>query len=238
MIINALNSISQRLVLNKNLMKKSNDVLRKEVIETITWEPILDSTKIEVSVQDGIVTLAGSVDNYTQKKEAEESIKNISGVKAVVDDVKVNLSFSAIRNDTDIASSVVTVLKDNWAVPSHRLKVTVKEGWVTLEGVLHWNFQRKSAENAIRYLEGVRGVIDNVKIEAEIKNEIEKEIVEKALSRSWILDIGNIKVRVDGKTIFLSGIVSSLFEKEEAERITWNTPGVWYVDNELFVELD
>ncbi|MBF4464358.1 MULTISPECIES: BON domain-containing protein [unclassified Flavobacterium] len=219
-------------------MKKNNDVLLKEVKEAIKWEPILNSNDIDVSVNDGIVTLGGTVDNYTQKKEAEQTVKNIAGVKAVVDDVKVDLYFSAIKSDTDIAASVVKVLRENWAVPDHLLKVTVENGWVTLEGILHWNFQRKAAENAIRYLEGVRGVIDKIKIEAEIKNELEKEFVEKALRRSWLLDIDNIRVRVDNKTITLSGIVSSLFQKEEAERIAWNTPGVWYVDNELLVEFD
>ncbi|WP_417940862.1 BON domain-containing protein [Flavobacterium sp. RS13.1] len=219
-------------------MKKSNDVLRKEVMEAIKWEPILNSNDIDVRVNDGIVTLGGTVDNYTQKKEAEQVVKSVSGVKAVVDDIKVDLYFSGIKSDTDIAALVIKALHENWAVPDHRLKVTVENGWVTLEGILHWNFQRKEADNAIRYLEGVRGVIDKIKIEAEIKNELEKEFVEKALRRSWLLDIDNIRVRVDNKTIILSGIVSSLFQKEAAERIAWNTPGVWHVDNELLVEFD
>lgn len=217
-------------------MKKSNDVLGDEVVEAIKWEPLLSSNDINVSVQDCIVTLGGTVDNYTQKREAEQAVKNIAGVKAIVDDVKVDLFFSAIKSDTDIAASVIKALRENWAVPDHRIQVTVENGWVRLEGILHWNFQRKAADNAIRYLPGVRGVIDQIKIEAEIKNELRKEIVEKALSRSWILDVDNIKVRVEGKTIYLSGVVDSLFQKEEAERIAWNTPGVWYVDNELVVD--
>lgn len=205
------------------------------MIEAIKWQPLLHSNKIDVRVQDGIVTLVGTVENYTQKKEAEETVKHILGVKAVVDEAKVNLSFSAIRNDKDIASSVIKALQDNWAVPDHRLRAIVEEGWVTLEGILHWNFQRKAADNAIRYLEGI---IDKIKIEAEVKNELGQEIVVKALSRSWIIVIDNIKVRVDGKTIFRSGIVSFLFQKDEAERIAWNTSRVWYVNNELMVELD
>ncbi|WP_291143535.1 BON domain-containing protein [Flavobacterium sp. UBA7680] len=219
-------------------MKKSNDVLSKEVVEGLKWEPLLNSGKIEVSVHEGIVTLSGTVDNYNNKKQAEHTVKHISGVKSVIDNIEVKLSASSIRNDQDIAASVIKALKEKWAVPNHKVKVTVNDGWVTLEGILHWNFQRKAADNAIRYLDGVRGVIDQIQIEAEINNEIEKEIVRKALSLSWILDIGNIKVRVDGKTIFLSGIVSSLYQKEEAERIAWDTTGVWYVDNELIVEFD
>lgn len=219
-------------------MKKSNDVLRKEVVEAIKWEPLLSSNEIDVNVKDGIVTLGGTVDNYTQKKEAEQAVKNIAGVKRVIDDVKVELYFSAIKSDTDIAASVNKALQENWAVPNHKIQVTVKNGWVTLEGILNWNFQRKAADNAIRYLPGVRGVIDNIKIESEIKSELNQEIVEKALRRSWILDVDNIKVRVEDKTIYLNGIVDSLFQKDEAERIAWNTPGVWYVDNELVVEFN
>jgi osmotically-inducible protein OsmY len=219
-------------------MKKDNDVLRKEAVEAIKWEPLLRSNEIDVTVQDGIVTLGGTVDNYTQKKEAEQAVKNIAGVTGVVDDIKVDLFFSAIRSDTEIKAAVSKALHENWAVPDQKIKVSVENGWVTLDGILHWNFQRKAADNAIRYLAGVRGVIDNMKIEAEIKDEMTKEIVEKALRLSWILDFDNIKVRVEGKTIYLSGIVDSLFQKDEAERIAWNTPGVCYVDNEIVVEFN
>lgn len=113
--------------------------------------------------------------------------------------------------------------------------MTVEVGWMILEGIFHGNFQKEVLDNAIDYL---KGVIDKIKMKTEMKNEVEKELVEKALKRSWILDIDNIKVKVDGKTISLSGFVDSLFQKEEAERIAWNIPGVSYVDNELFVGLD
>lgn len=219
-------------------MKKNNDVLRKEVKEALKWEPLLHTNEIDVHVSEGAVNLEGTVDTYVQKKEAEHVVKKIPGVKDVVNNVKVDLFTSAIKSDKEITNLVTKALHENWAVPDHKIEVTVKDGWVTLKGILHWNFQRKAADNAIRYLNGVRGVIDKIKIEAEVKNEIKKELVEKALRRSWLLEVDNIKVRVDGKTIFLSGIVSSLFQKEEAEKIAWDTPGVWFVDNEILVEFD
>lgn len=219
-------------------MKNNDDALSKKVKKALQWEPILDSNEIDVSVEDGIVTLSGTVDSYTQKMEAEQAVRNIRGVKSIVNDVVVELYFSEKKSDKEITDSVIKALKENWAVPDHKIKVTVADGWVTLEGILHWNFQRKAADNAIRYLQGIRGVIDKIKIEAEVKNELTEEIIEKALRRSWILVDDNIKVRVDGRTIFLSGIVNSLFQKEEAEKIAWNTPGVWFVDNEILVEPD
>jgi osmotically-inducible protein OsmY len=75
MITNTSNRISQTLVLKKNLIKKSNDVLSRKVLETITGDPILDSSKIDVSVKDGIVALARSVNNYTQKRKLESLLR-------------------------------------------------------------------------------------------------------------------------------------------------------------------
>ena len=95
--------------LKKNLMKKSNDVLSKEVVEGLKWEPLLNSNKIEVSVRDGIVTLSGTVDNYNNKKQAEYTVKHISGVKSVIDNVEVLLAASSIINDAAIAVSVIKV---------------------------------------------------------------------------------------------------------------------------------
>ena len=109
--------------LKKNLMKKSNDVLSKEVVEGLKWEPLLNSNKIEVSVRDGIVTLSGTVDNYNNKKQAEYTVKHISGVKSVIDNVEVLLAASSIINDAAIAVSVIKALKEKWAVPNHSVRV-------------------------------------------------------------------------------------------------------------------
>lgn len=173
-----------------------------------------------------------------RKKEAEEAAKKVAGVKAVVDDIEIRLDKAAVKNDTDVAKEVVRALKESWSVPDSKIKVTVDDGWVTLEGILHWDFQREAAKNAIRYLTGVRGVINKIKIQSEVANEIEKKKVEEALRRNWAIESKNIHVRAHGTTITLSGIVTSLFQKEEAERIAYKTPGVWFVDNKLVVEYD
>ncbi|MFH6968428.1 BON domain-containing protein [Flavobacterium johnsoniae] len=132
-------------------MKKNNDILRKEVKEALKWEPILHSTEIDVHVNEGAVDLGGTVDTYAQKKEAEHVVKKIPGVRDVFNNVKVDLFTSDIRSDKEITDLVIKTLKENWAVPNHRLTITVKDGWVTLKGILHWNFQRKTTDEAIRY---------------------------------------------------------------------------------------
>lgn len=219
-------------------MKKSDDILQKEVIETIKWKPLDDSDEIDIKVQSGIVTLGGTADKYAQKKEVAEAVTNIAAVKKNRDENKVDLYSSAILSDKEITSLMSQVLKENWAVPSYKIKVDVKKGWVTLKGTLDWDFQKKAVDKAVRYLKGVRGVIDKITIETQFQSDLNQKLIKEALRRNWLLEIDNIKVRVKGKTVFLTGMVESLFQKEEAERIAWNMPGVCYVANELLVEYD
>ncbi|AWH86385.1 ornithine aminotransferase [Flavobacterium album] len=217
---------------------KSNEKLQKDVQDAIKWEPLLHAAEIGVIVHDGIVTLTGTVDSYAKKTEAEQAAKSVAGVKAVVDDIEVRFANGFVISDTDIAESVVLALKGNWSVPDSKIKTTVDNGWVTLEGTLHWDFQRQAARNAVRYLAGVRGVTNKLMIKSEVEDQIEQKKVEDALRRNWAIDSDKIHVRAHGTTISLSGIVSSLFQKDEAERIAYKTPGVWFVDNQLVVEYD
>ena len=114
----------------------------------------------------------------------------------------------------------------------------VEKGWVTLDGELSWNFQREAAKNAVRNLLGVIGVSNNITIKAESHDKIEKTKVEDALNRNWSINTQDIDVSVSGTKVILSGTVSSWYQKDEAGRIAWSTPGVWTVDNELEVEYD
>lgn len=217
---------------------KSNEVLQKDVQDAIKWEPLLHAAEIGVIVKDGIVTLSGEVDSYYKKKEAEDAAKYVAGVRAVVDDIEVVIDKTTPKTDTDIAANVVKALHDNWSVPDAKVKVTVDNGWITLEGTLTWDYQRQAAKNAVRYLAGVRGVTSKLKLKSELDNEIEKKKVEEALRRNWAIDSDKIHVKADGNTITLSGIVGSIFQKEQAEKIAFKTPGVWHVENLLQVEYD
>ena len=148
-------------------------------------------------------------------------------MKAVVDDIEVIVGKNGfIKTDTDIAAEVVRALKESWTMPKDKIKVIVDNGWVTLEGTPQWDFQREAALKAVRYLDGVRGVFNKMKIKAEVHNELEKKRGEDALRRNWAIEADKIHVKADGNTITLSGIVKSVYEKEEAEKIAWKTPGV------------
>jgi VCBS repeat-containing protein len=196
----------------------------------------LHAAEIGVIVKDGVVTLTGTVDNYIKKTEAETAAKNVAGVKAVVEKIEVKYdSFWNGKSDHDIANEVINALQWNWNVPNDTIKVKVENGWVTLDGDLAWNYQRESAKNTVKNLEGVKGITNNIKIKSDNTDTIEKVAIEKALSRNWSINDNDIEVKVKANEVTLAGTVDSYYQKDEAERIAWNAPGVWSVNNELSV---
>ncbi len=214
---------------------KTNEALQMDVQNAIKWEPLLHAAEIGVTAKDGVITLTGVVDSYAKKTEAENAAKNVTGVKAIAEEIEVNYGSLFKKNDTEIANEVLNAWQWNWEVPNDKIKVKVESGWVTLEGELEWNYQKDAAKKAVANLTGVKGVSNNITIKSESKDAIEKSAVESALARSWSINDHDVKVNVAGNKVKLTGIVHSLYQKEEAGRLAWNAPGVRAVDNELVV---
>ncbi len=214
----------------------TNEELQNSVQEAIKWEPLLSAAEIGVTAKDGVVTLTGTVDNYAKKMEAENATKNVEGVKVVVEDIKISFENLTKVNDNDIATEVIKAIKNNWRIPNDKIKIKVEDGWITLEGELNWNFQKVAAKNTLVDLEGVKGVSNNITIIPENQSIVEKTSIENAISRSFLIDDKKIEVNVNENKVTLFGSVNSIFEKEEAERIAWKTPGIWALDNNLLIE--
>lgn len=216
---------------------KSNEELQKDVQDAIKWEPLLNAAQIGVTALDGVITLTGTVDSYTKKIEAEDATKNVAGVKAVVEKIEIKFfSLMATRDDSEIATEVMIAFRMNGLTAGDKVKVKVESGWVTLDGELDWNYQRESAQNAVKNLFGVKGVTNNIRIKPDANDIIEKNHIKNALNRNWSIDANEIEVEVVGNTVTLSGNVDSAYQKDEAGRIAWKAPGVFSVKNNLVVE--
>jgi osmotically-inducible protein OsmY len=215
---------------------KTNEALQKDVQDAIKWEPLLHAAEIGVIVNDGIVTLTGTVDNYTKKREAEHAVKSVQGVKAVVEKIEVIFPNIGPKTDNDIASEIVSAYKWNWKIPNDKIQVKVENGWVNLDGEVDWNYQKDAAKNLICDLIGTKGIINNIKIKADVQDEIERKSIERALDRNWSINSSKISVKVSGSKITLSGSVKTPYQKDEASRIAWNAPGVSNVVNDLVLD--
>jgi len=215
---------------------KSNQELQLDVQNSIKWEPLLNAAEIGVTAKDGIVSLTGVVDSYAKKMEAENAAKKVVGVRALVENIEVKFPSSWSKTNIEIANEVLNALLSNWIIPKEKVTIKVEDGWVTLEGELPWNYQKEAAHKAVNYLTGVKGITNNIKIMSETSDKLEKKDVEDAINRSWSVDDRNINVTVSDTTVTLKGNVNSWYQREEAGRIAWNTPGIQLVENDLVVD--
>ena len=119
-------------------MTAQSSELRERVQNEIVWDPMLTANTIGVTSTDGIVTLTGYVGSYVEKIAAEAAALRVVGTRAVANDLVVPRESERI--DPVIARDADCALRVNLNVPP-TVKVTVKNGHVTLEGTCEWWYQ-------------------------------------------------------------------------------------------------
>ena len=208
--------------------------LRQNVIDELDFEPSIDSAEIGVAVENGVVTLTGHVPNYTQKIAAERATWRVKGVKAIAQEIEVWIPGDKKQGDDEIAKRAVSMLAWNAAVPRDTVHVKVQNGWVTLTGELNWNYQREAAENAVRKLSGVTGVINNLTLKPSVQPVEVKQRITDAIKRHAEVEANRIQVNVrEGGTVSLDGEVDTWDERQAVVHAAWAAPGVRMVDDRL-----
>lgn len=215
-------------------MKTDNEI-KRDVEEELRWNPDLDATDIGVSVSKGVVALTGFVKSYLDKYEAERAAKRVAGAVGIANDLEVRIPSVDERPDPDIARDAVSAIKAQLPFSWEHIKVLVNNGWVTLEGRVEWQYQKNTAETAVRGIKGINGVVNTIQLKPQAQpSEVKNKIME-AFKRNAEVDANRIQVEANGGDVILKGSVRSWIEREEAERVAWSAPGVTKVDDRIVI---
>jgi osmotically-inducible protein OsmY len=192
--------------------------------------------RTSASVDKGVVTLTGYVGSFAEKTVAVTATQRIKGVRGVADEIEVRYASDKKTADDQIAQRALDILKWDTLVPSQNIRVTVRDGLVTLSGSVDWYYQRKSAEDDVRKLSGVRRVVNNIAITPRAHASDVKQKIEEALKRRAEVETKEIRVTVrEGNNVLLEGSVDNLAERSAVETAAWSVPGVKFVGDRLTV---
>lgn len=215
---------------------RSDDQIKTDVLSELRYEPSVKVTDIGVLVKDGVVTLNGCAPSHGAKWHAARAARRVAGVKAIADEITVTIPEPHRRPDTEIATAASHQLNWSTTIPMGAAKVTVSEGWITLDGEVEWQYQKSAAEDVLRHMVGVKGITNMIVIKPLISASNVEKAIRSAFERNAGLDAKRIEVETAGSKVTLRGKLANSNERDEAERVAWAAPGVLSVDNQITLE--
>jgi uncharacterized membrane protein YhaH (DUF805 family)/osmotically-inducible protein OsmY len=147
--------------------------LRRDVIDQRNAEPSVDGAHIGVAAKKGVATPSGHVGGYVEKTTAVAAARRVDGGRAIGTVNRMRYDFYSFlarwtedRKPADevIAQRAIDVLQSDPLVSDNNIQVAVSDGLITLSGATDWNYQKQAAEEDVRNVTGVTGVIDNIKV--------------------------------------------------------------------------
>jgi len=217
-------------------MRSDNDI-KSNVEAELRCHPNVDESCIAVNVAAGTVTLMGYVRDFFQKYGAEDAVKRVAGVAAVANAIQVRPMTDDGATDPEIARACLASITQQVPLSSEPIRPIVRQGIVTLEGAVATDQQRTQAEEAVRNLKGVVGVINALTLTRATPQRLEciEHVIEDSLRGDRQLDASGISVEACGAQITLRGRVRTWAERRWAEECAAAVAGVQEVCNELIV---
>jgi len=216
---------------------KTDSQIQQDVLRELKWDPRVDETEVGVQVKKGIVTLTGTVTSYAKRHAAAEAAHRVSNVLDVANDLQVRIPGIGRKTDAEIADAARRAMLWDVFVPDDRIRTTVSDGWITLEGEVDRWTQREDAERAIRNLAAVAGVVNRITVQAPRADTEEiRSAIEGALERQAEREGRRIAVDVRDGAVTLTGAVRSWGERNAVEQAAGYAPGVRKVESRLVVD--
>ena len=142
-------------------LQRTDTEVAKDVRFALEWEAFVPDQSIRSTVSDGLVTLEGPVNTLLQKEDAARAIRGVRGVKGVNN----WLTVAPVKADpVQLRNSIEQALERRAEREAERIRVTVEDGVVTLEGRVRTWPQRTAVLGAVSHAPGVREVKDHLSV--------------------------------------------------------------------------
>lgn len=227
----------------KPTVSYSDKKLTKKVNTALVNDPATDAFELNVSVEEGVVTLTGEVESFAEKQLSGSVAKRVAGVVDLENNIEVN--YATLRSDSEIKADVLACLKNDIRVDANLIKVDVNDGKVRLSGTVG-SYQEHGQAYVDAWVAGVQAVdTDQLEVEwwarenmrltpanALRSDDATLEAVIDALRYDPRVDHENVEVLMKHGVATLSGHVGNMRAREAAAADTRNTLGVrWVVNN-------
>jgi osmotically-inducible protein OsmY len=218
---------------------RTDSQIKRNVINELKWDTHVTEAEVGGEVKAGTGALTGTVDSWAARLAAQDAAHRVSGVLDVANELDVKLPGSTERNDTDIAQAVRHALERDVLVPHDRIRCTVSNGVVSLEGnVAHWN-EHDDAARCVRNVAGVRYVVNFIRVDSPMRPasiEAVRSAIQKALEEHAEYAAEHVQIAMVNGEVTLVGEVPSVAERAAVEGAVRATAGVCRVDNQLRIQ--
>jgi osmotically-inducible protein OsmY len=206
-------------------------------MDALAGKPRVHPDEISVQAVGGDVTLRGTVGSVVQREEAVRATRHVTGVTSVTDRLHLGLLDASGRADADTEAAVLDALTADTAARASSIDVAVRDGAVTLSGLVDLASQRDRAERDALAVPGVTSVHNRLRVVFPVLADDVAGRITDAIGVNAIVGADSLTVTVDGDAVTLSGTVRSRADHDTALTAAAAAPGVTDVHDEVRVEV-
>ncbi|MDY7110102.1 MAG: BON domain-containing protein [Planctomycetota bacterium] len=210
-------------------MIRSDEEIKVDIIDQLEWDDRVDASDISATVDNGVVSLRGSVPTWLTRSAAYADAWAVDGVIDVQNALRIEPPrVNSPEDDAELKRHAEMILGFHPDVDERRASAEVEDGVVTLSGSVDAYWKKLNAEEAVSNIGGVVDIRNNLTVVPR-QTALDETIagqVEAALRRRPLVEAQDIDVQVEGGVVRLSGEVATWAARRSARDAALHTPGV------------
>lgn len=139
---------------------RTDPEIARDIVDAMKYDVRVPDDRVQITVQQGFVTLDGAVDWNYQRQAAESRARNAGGVRGVTNKIEVRSKVST----TEVKTKIQEALRRHAELEARRIDVSVEDGGVVLDGNVRSWFEKDEAARAAWAAPGVSRVINNLAV--------------------------------------------------------------------------